>query len=394
MDDRGKPINSHSPEVPSRPAVVISVSDVVPAAEALREVPYATGVEAALTPVPSVVRRWTGRSSGQPVTACSRYHGSLVADVEYHPMVAATSLAFNDHRRLTLSPDAIWLLIAQGFANHVNANAETLRRRLVNHQGKLEIEVRRDDFVKDSPENPWPEVFEEFAAHIRRHIGEETHELLRPTFSTTGPTEQAAADIVLLDTMQSYFDYVLLSFCGIPAITLEGTVADWQSIARRARDLARFDLGWWIDVLTPILDQFVEAASGRADRRFWQSICRVDDTSGGPFTSGWIVAFFPYLRDHDDRATMRNQWLSGPRRTRASVLFPPAEDRPSRSVVLGPTTNAFPSGLSRAPFRWQYFEESYEMEFVGGFVGVRQELATLALHPEIGWAVRSATEGG
>jgi len=34
------------------------------------------------------------------------------------------------------------------------------------------------------------------------------------------------------------------------------------------------------------------------------------------------------------------------------------------------------------------------MEFVGGFVGVRQELATLALHPEIGWAVRSATEGG
>ena len=347
MDDRGKPINSHSPEVPSRPAVVISVSDVVPAAEALREVPYATGVEAALTPVPSVVRRWTGRSSGQPVTACSRYHGSLVADVEYHPMVAATSLAFNDHRRLTLSPDAIWLLIAQGFANHVNANAETLRRRLVNHQGKLEIEVRRDDFVKDSPENPWPEVFEEFAAHIRRHIGEETHELLRPTFSTTGPTEQAAADIVLLDTMQSYFDYVLLSFCGIPAITLEGTVADWQSIARRARDLARFDLGWWIDVLTPILDQFVEAASGRADRRFWQSICRVGDdfctmaydpvggrNSKRPANSPDCA---PYRRGtvHRPRTAPPGASCSVPRRTRSRVGSPGR--RSGGSTLRNPT---------------------------------------------------------
>src|SRR2546421_6941254 len=100
MDDRGKPINSHSPEVPSRPAVVISVSDVVPAAEALREVPYATGAEAAPTPAPGVVRGWRGRSSGQPVTACSGYHGWLVADVEYPPMVAAAAFAFNDHRSL------------------------------------------------------------------------------------------------------------------------------------------------------------------------------------------------------------------------------------------------------------------------------------------------------
>jgi len=373
-------------------AVVIPVSDVVPAADALPEVRYATGVETTLLPWPGFLRRTRSRRFGQPVTACSRYHGSLVADVAYHPMVAATFLAFNDHRPLTLTPDAIWLLISQGFANHVNANSETLRRRLVNHQGKLEIIVRRDDFVKESPENPWPEVFGEFAAHIRRHIGEETHALLRPTFSTTGPTEQAAADIVLLDTMQAYFDYVLHSFCGVPAVTLEGTVADWQSIARRACDLARFDLGWWIDVLAPILDQFVEAASGRVDRRFWQSICRVNDMSGGPFTSGWIVAFFPYLRDHDRRATRRNEWLLKRGRARASVLFPSPEDAHSRCLVLGPTTDAFPSGLSRAPFRWEYLLESYEMEFLGGFVGVRQDTATLALRPEIGWAVRSATE--
>jgi hypothetical protein len=392
MADQWRTSDSDHAQVPSRPAVVIPVSDVVPAAEALTEVPYATGVEGTISPVPARVRPWAGHAPGQPVRACSRYHGSLVAGIEYHPVVAATSVAFNDHRPLTLSPDAIWLLIAQGFAHHVNANAARLRPRLVNHAGKLRIEVRRDDFVKDSPENPWPEVFEEFSAQIRRHIGDEAHALLRPTFSTTGPRERAAADIVLLDTMRAYFSYVLVTFCGIPSITLEGTVADWQSIARRARDLARFDLGWWIDVLSPILDQFVEAASGRAHRRFWQSICRVDDMSGGPFTSGWIVAFYPYLIEHDGRGatrrTVRNQWLSRP-----PVLSPRAPDRDSTSRVLGPTTDAFPSGLCRAPFRWDYFQNSHEMEFLGGFVGVRQDQATLALAPEIGWAVRSATEG-
>jgi hypothetical protein len=308
--------------------------------------------------------------------------------------VAATTIAFSDHRMLTLSPDMIWRLIAQGFANHVNANAEKLRPRLVRHPGKLELRVRRDDFKKDSPTNPWPEVFDGFTQQIGAHIGEETHALLRPTFSTTGPAERAAADVVLLDVMQSYFEYTFFTFCGIPAIALEGTIADWRSVARRARDLATFDLDWWIDVLVPILDQFVAAASGRVDRQFWKSICRIDGRSGGPFTDGWIMAFFPYLKGHDGTATVRNEWLLEPSLRRAHILSPWAEPVPDASggITLGPQSDAFPSGLSRVPFRWEYyFLESHPMEFLAGFVGVRQDQATLALRPEIGWAVRPAS---
>jgi len=49
---------------------------------------------------------------------------------------------------------------------------------------------------------------------------------------------------------------------------------------------------------------------------------------------------------------------------------------------------AFPSGLARAPFVWKYFGQRFEMEFLGGFVGVGQDPATLTLRPEIGWAIR------
>ena len=58
--------------------------------------------------------------------------------------------------------------------------------------------------------------------------------------------------------------------------------------------------------------------------------------------------------------------------------------------VTGPRLANLPSGLSKAPFRWNYLDRSFDMEFLGGFVGIAQDQETLALRPEIGWAVREA----
>jgi hypothetical protein len=190
------------------------------------------------------------------IEACARYLGRLVADVVAHPVLVALHRGFTQHRPLCLSPDMIWLLICQGVAHHVNVHAESLRPRFVRHRGKSRIEVRRDDFIKGSPENPWGEVIDEFSTRLREHIGP-THDLFVPRFSTTGPTECIAAEIVLLDAMQSYFEYVVDTLCGIPAITLEGTAEDWQALADRAEAFAKFDLEWWLTPLQPILQEFV-----------------------------------------------------------------------------------------------------------------------------------------
>jgi hypothetical protein len=90
--------------------------------------------------------------------------------------------------------------------------------------------------VKGSPENPWPEVFDEFSARVRDYIGPGI-DLFLPAFSTTGLVEKAAAQVVLLDAMRLYFQYALKTWCSIPEITLEGTTADWESLARRAEVL-------------------------------------------------------------------------------------------------------------------------------------------------------------
>ena len=52
------------------------------------------------------------------------------------------------------------------------------------------IEVERDDFVKDSPENPWSELFGEFSDAIRVVIGERNYSNIVVTFSTTGASKE------------------------------------------------------------------------------------------------------------------------------------------------------------------------------------------------------------
>lgn len=306
----------------------------------------------------------------RPIEACSRYHGRLLGNVLAHPVIVAVHRAFMEHRPLCLSPDMIWLLICQGVANHVNAHAEDLRSRFVAHQGKAKIVVQRDDFIKGSPENPWGEVVDDFSAQIRDHIGA-AHDLFVPRFSTTGPTERIAAEIVLLDAMQSYFEYVVETLCGIPEITLEGTIEDWQSIADRAQSFSGFGLEWWLPKLQPILSEFVASAGGDVRREFWESIYKFQSMSGGATVSGWITTFFPYLKSRQSEEMRPNRWLIADH--------------------SGPSPGNFPSGLSRAPFVWEYIDKKFDMEFLGGFVGVAQDSETLTLRPEIGWAIRDVT---
>jgi hypothetical protein len=431
------------------------VSDAEPATTFLEEVPYRQAVESLLK---TAARTRRIRS----VEACARYHGQLVGGVPFHPVVAAAHRAFMDHRPLCLSPDIIWLMICQGVANHVNASAEELRSRFVTHGGKIPLGVRRDDFVKGSPENPWAEVMEELTQKVREYIGS-AFDLFQPAFTTTGPVERAAAAVVLLDAMRSYFDYDMETECGIPTITLEGTPEDWQTIYDRVDQFGSLDLKWWLKPLRALLRQFVSAAQGEVDRPFWRSLYKYQEESGGPVITGWISVLFPYLKDAcTGLVTKRNRWLTSKAQrawegeiddfdtddeiqdntfnwedqkieklyqdvtTPASPVIRSTQEDMANTLGAdpdvsddddveefvigawlrpvprgkwnhqgfylglgwGPSLSDLPLGISRAPFCWHYRKQSFDMQFLGGFVGVCQDKGTLAVRPEIGWVVR------
>lgn len=306
------------------------------------------------------------------IESCSDYHGDVLRDVDYQPLLAAVYTAFSEHRPLTLTPDAVWLTIAQGVAHHMAVEGERLRSRFVAHGGRLALTFECDGWVAGSPENPWTEAFTSWASQIRDHIGPAMHDALVCDFTTSGPVEVAASHVVMMDVFERYFRYVLVCVCGIPTVTLEGTPADWERLAAKVEALNDFDMEWWLAHLRPICAQFVRASRGDVDLGHWRGICKRRDEYGGDIINGWVARLFPYLR--------------------AYVDGPCTERNPIFETGKGFQTLDAPGGLSRVPFVWKDSASgrSRAMEAVAGLVGVAQDEGTGALRPKVGWAVRAA----
>ncbi|WP_437991049.1 DUF4419 domain-containing protein [Sorangium sp. So ce145] len=319
------------------------------------------------------------------VEAFSSSDAPLVSATDAHALAQAAHDAFYLHHPLVLSPDAVWLCLAQGFAHHVALNAEALRGRFVRHQGKEKLVIVRPDFFLGQP-NPWPEAFTAFSEQIAAHVGR-LRDLIVADFSTTGAVERAASEVVLMDAFQPYFEYEMLCGCGIPAITLLGSADDWKSVRRRAAMLSEFGLEAWTDALLPVLDEVVRTAEGHVDPGFWRSFFRYQSGSGPSELTGWILVLFPYLKTFDRNG---ERIEPNPYFGRWEQALRAAEKRTDWSFKPeGPSLLQIPSSISSAPVRFVDVRDRTEhpLRFVAGLFGVTQEATTGALAPEFGWAI-------
>ncbi|KKN60292.1 hypothetical protein LCGC14_0533420 [marine sediment metagenome] len=295
----------------------------------------------------------------------------------YHGLIGTVTRAYNMHYPLVLDPDSIWITITQGLAQHINANAEELRGQFVKHDEKKYIEIQRGGAPRDDDEL-WQGALAEFSSKIKEHIGKK-HDLIVADFSTTTPVALAASEIVLMGAMKSYFKYGMRFLCGIPNITLEGTVEDWKSIRTRAQCFGEFNLGWWVDDhLLPVLDQFVAASEGNPDKEFWKSMVKEGGGSGGPFICGWINALLPYV---------------GSRDIKVNKTFKRHERYGNYGEGFGGINpDDYASSMACAPVKFIYQDGTEEMkEFIGGIIGIEQR-ENFALKPKLGWAIQSDEE--
>jgi hypothetical protein len=316
----------------------------------------------------------------------------------------AVKLAYDQHYPLVLSPDAIWLVIAQGFSHHVNENAEALRDKFVDHAGKVKIVIDSAG-IKGSPWTPWIEaasarydipaaarakmdhqndamgcedksVLDKFIDELRDRVKGEIVDTIMPTFSTTTVHAHAAMAVTTMATFQNYFEYGMRTLCGIPEVTLLGEVDDWKAVRERAGRLAAYDTDFWLPHLLPVLDKFVESAEGNPDPKFWEQVIQIGGGSGGPYVTGWINTFFPYMDAPAGRSRYQNKHMDWGKGYRMMSGNHPGNFVPSTAVC---------------PFEWNYYGAIYKMEFEGGIVGASQDPHTMAIQPEIGWAVADVT---
>lgn len=300
-----------------------------------------------------------------------------------HPLIEAVHAAFSQHRPLVLSPDHIWLVIAQGFSHHVAENAEALRPRLVRHAGRQTLLFETKDLSLASFES----AIAGFSAQIREATDPVLHETLICDFSTTTPAIRTASEVALMDTFKNYFDYEMMCVCGIPTITIEGTPEDWRRIRARIEVLGTYGLEWWVSRLRPVLDEFVLAADGQPTQKFWKAIYKPVETYGDKVATGWITDLFPYLGDPPHRRRNhvfdhhRRRWaLSVDQGVGTRGIFHPLANK-------GVGLRGFPSGLSSTPVKVASEKSETALDFVAGFFAVQQDPSDLALSPLIGWCV-------
>ena len=286
--------------------------------------------------------------------------------------------AYADHRPLIFTPDMVWLLVSQGFSRYVNAHPKQMRQHLVAHDGKMNLVIEtQQDLLTDTVD--WEHLIDGFTAQISRNTKADLAETLLADFSTTGPTERIASGITLMETVKSYFEYVVMRIaCGIPNVTLRGTVADWEQVLAKTRRIGVEGLGPWVRELEPVLEQFVRAAKGEPDETFWQQMVkreRTDRLKGGACNpdkptevDGWLLKFFP--------------------------------DEDGRTLDKVPHTHKMPVEWARVGFKYKVISPAdgsvtsdTPMELLAGFIGIKEDPDTKALVPQMGWLVRQGEAG-
>jgi hypothetical protein len=309
-------------------------------------------------------------------------------------------LAFNQHKCVQITPDNLWLLICQGFAQHIKLYPEKFRNLIGSKQEKITIEVRRDDFVKGKP-NPWEEIFPEFTQKMQAHMTQDLYSKLVLKFSTTTLKESTAFEISFMEAMSNYFEFELISLCGIPEIHLEGTVEDYEKILDSCKSLFNFGIDPWLNKVITIIEKIMGAFKGETDFEFWSSIYKQNNESGGPYITGWILQFFPYIKyNFTQYAGVKTSFSDG--LTKADMIKiieekkkPYSYNKEITALLKNPLIDGpkdlrlepdnFHLGLSTVNFKWRYKGKRLPMKFVSGFVGIIEE--DHILKSDINWMI-------
>ena len=252
--------------------------------------------------------------------------------------------------------------------------SEKLRDQIVNHTGKMDlVVVSNEDLLHGDPD--WEKLIAGFAAQIDEYTKGDIAKTMTADFTTTGVTERITSQVTLMETVKTYFDYIIHYIgCGIPSITLKGTPEDWQKVLEKTKQLEKYGMNDWIKSLKPILTEFVNASQGKPNQAFWQGMVKkenpdelvgdkVCDLRTPTILDGWMLKLFP-----DENGKTLDQVLH---------------------------THEMPSERVYVDFRYQIIDidngnvlVDTPMELVAGYIGTEVDTLTHALTPKMGWMVR------
>ena len=313
-----------------------------------------------------------------------------ISNLEGHPILKGYYRSYVNHMPVSVNPDILWMLIVQGFSRHIDQNAEKLRHKFVDFDGKKALVVNGDELkIQEITKEGWERTFKEFVEKIKENAGDRMIKLMTPSFSTTTPTIQVSSQIAIMSCFKNYFKYIrLYGGCGFPYINLEGTLNDYELLKNKVEKLMGYDIDDWIKELVIIMDKIIETKKGKIDVDFWKNMIINKETTeprgSGALRKinnidGWLLNFYPYYRYDDD-----------------SELCEKLERRKDFNKPIDVLRlNDLPEEFIEVPLTMVHKEtfKETQLSVKTGFLGKKKKKNGL-IKPEIGWFISNMIDKG
>ncbi|GAB7360174.1 hypothetical protein MBLNU230_g7936t1 [Neophaeotheca triangularis] len=269
-------------------------------------------------------------------------------------LVYAAWHAYSKHHHLVLRPEDVWFSILAQLSFYINAHAEELRSFFVDHEGQEELEAISE--VAD---------FGALAVQMTELMGKKVvdpglREWVAPSFSTTTHDDTVVGAVLFMGAMQKYFSFGMMVTCGLPSVTLLGSVDDWRDILQRLDKIDQLgeEPKHFANMLRPILTYMVmtfeHPASAKVDA-FWNRIVHHNYMgSGTDYLSGWLTAFCYW--DEEGTAKRPSEDLN-------IDLF---RDKGYPIVFM----DAIPVGYASVPVKVNDMGHQFDATMVAGLVGI------------------------
>ena len=208
---------------------------------------------------------------------------------------------YNNHWVLRTCADDWWNVIVRNVAQAIDDNCEKNKVRdfFVEHKGKKTITIMVSSLA--SMDYRW--LFDQFSKGIQDNIKVPGYvDAMEADFSTTKPDQLISSQIMLMSSLQKYFDFACLACCGIPGVEMKGNWQDWSRLVTKTENLKLMlepiidELGLkpWFESALTILRKLRNTFEGNPDNDWWSHILSWDVSYGSGDDSrwsGWIIEF-------------------------------------------------------------------------------------------------------
>lgn len=314
-------------------------------------------------------------------------HSPASSGIKTNQLLSAADYCFQAHIPFGLRPEVLWFTILNQVATEVVLNPEEYQALFTTSNEKETLQVRHDGLRLGSSYG-WDQAIGMFEEPLRGAVPPGIMDIALPgDMTTVGTNEGLGCLVAFMHAASPFYDYRVLTLCGIPSVALYGSAADWRNLSDRTNRIAAMfpAMAPYFDAIKPILSRLIQAADGaviakgRGNRwgegieggdAFWKSIYKRNSGSGGDKLTGWLTNFYAFTVS-DGQTSKRDRFL-----------WKPGAQLNSWGGV---NPCHFPSSISAVDFIWDYFGIEMPMKFVGGVLSTQEQQGFIT--PRVGWGV-------